>query len=308
MVNKITTNIDLHNFEVKDKADEDAALFEMLAQIKMWLSEKGINRNKVYSILLNKLIYYSARELALVNPAFKISGGWYRYGPCFEAMREREMSEETIEISDTKNKTVVEEIIKVCEEEVPIYLKTIEKGIRTENRYFYDYLMHIYTSPKRMVYPELANFYPAKHKLSKEVLDVAYDSKSNTHALTRMVIKFNSEITKSKYVSFVGIDYSTICKVHDFTLALEETLVQSKELESQGKVNLELMSTSQHMAHVFDEIPLGSFAYKNYYSTYVDVSPEEESMKKEGFLGQAQRYLTRTESNTLQMLSTLQHV
>lgn len=292
----ITTRrpIDLHRIEVNDKAKELVVLTELQGQIRKWLTEHAIPMNKVYTILINKLVYYSVREINQnINPQLKISSGWYKYGPCFEAMREREMDQYTFGLmSPTKN--YVDEVAKICETEVPIYMKTLNEDIKNSGRYFYDYLKHIYTDKDRMIYSELSGFYPAKHDLEYFALKAAYAPNSiNKGDITKHIIRFNSEIANTRYSNFVGLDENLIERVFDFTIALEQILISNKELKEKEKSDELIEAYAKTMSHEFDHTTLMIFAYKNYLATYRDVNQDEEAAKKSAFSDQVNSYFSK---------------
>lgn len=292
-----TKPVDLYSIKVHDKLNETLAIYEIQGQIKHWLKEnkEKYPLSEITTLLINKLVYYSMLSISdTVNSELKISSGWYKYGPCFEVMRDKEMDLVNYYISETRN-YCVDEIAKVCEEEIPIYLVATKKDLKTENRFFYTYLKHIYED--KNVYPELGGYYPNKHELAHLALSAAYNpEKIKAREISKAVLSFNREINKGTYSEFVGLDTKTIEDTHAFTIALEQTLIVNKEKSSPGSTENRVATLAKELAHSFDDIPLMIFAYKNYIRTFEDVDKKEEVQKKEAFSGEVIRYLTRTQN------------
>jgi hypothetical protein len=284
---KPLTEENIKNFKVDSEDQEDALTLNLLAQIRTWLSEKKYPVNEVNTLLINKLLYFIIKELQQKNPHIKVSGGWFRYGPCLEEYRKRgeEGTQDLTLVQPTRYKQILEAVKIVCEEQVPLFFKCLKED--KSKRYFYHYLKYIYTD--KCEYPDLKEYYIAKNELAYAFIQFAY-TKEKLPNLKKSFVDFQSAIVNKKYVNFVKISTNTQ-EVIDNYLVIMKKLVQ---LSSHSKLSKsdEFWFVTRKIAQDFEKSVLGEFSYKNYIVTYKDINRNKESKRKKYFQEEVEKFET----------------
>lgn len=299
--------IDLMTFEVTTPIDELIALDEIQGQIKKCLINRKVKPNEIETLLINKIVYYSVREIQKTNPLLNIPMGWYKYGPCFERMRTKELEMYEFNIS-RKTNDPIKEIINNCKSETPMFLKSRKIRDTPKGMYFYDYLKHIYS--ERVDFKHLKPFYQSKHELAHETYLQTFSEKNIANkTLIRKFFEFNKAICNKEYIEMVGLESKLINQVEDNLNTFLEILIANNDLRNKNELDPRIEAHSKHMVVRFEDITLGIFAYKNYKATFNDLDEEKDQEKKIAFEKQIQnnlritRYLLEENLNLLEKIN-----
>lgn len=247
--------INLYKTDTWLRQKEQNAVLEILGQIRGWLEKENLTniilRNRSSSILINKLVYFSSVNISKKNQKLQISGGWYKYGPCYDLGRRSEESLSLEMFDKLKPKQdILSEITQTCEEHVPIFLESIGR-----NNFPYAYLTFIYS--KKWEYGWLKDYYITKNNL--EILLRKAKPKIKKDDINKCFMEFDMSITNSKYHHQIEIPDDIINKILSFTSLLGELY------SNQTNLNQDLMLA---MKNYFTENILMIFSYKNYKKTF----------------------------------------
>ncbi len=251
-----SANIDLYKHKIHNWFDEQQAIFSVESQILQWLKDNGEDKdvlgNRSSSLLINKLIYFISERLEKTNPSLVISRGWYKYGPCFEHGRKGEESMSLFAFD--KHKTVsriLPEVSQECEQQVPKYLKSLEK----DGSFPYGYIHYIYS--ERCNYPWLQEYYLGKHRLSQVLSDLEH-GKTKEKDIIKAFIDFDRAIINTKYQKEINVRQIDIDKILEVTALLSCTARDPENSKTEYFRN---------MRTYFTENVLLAFAIKNYERT-----------------------------------------
>lgn len=255
--------VNLYDYQIKNETDEKIVERTFLGQILYLLKEKKYEKEDINTIFLNKVIYFSAREIEKTNSKLGLSKGWYKYGPCYEAGR---LSEQGLTKYYFKNLKPIDctipEIEKTFGEEIGPYIGTIKH----DERFFYHYLDHIYRD--RQEYKELNAFYLTKNDLSYNAFKLAYNGDISAEKFRRNLIDFEKAIIDKKYLNFIGMKDKHMDLILKATSLIGEPIIKYSEIKDKLDFDPILDNQIKNMALVFDTIIQMPFAYKNYYKTF----------------------------------------
>jgi hypothetical protein len=162
---------DLTVYKVRSMRQQKDAVNYLQAMINRWSIDKGTSIPN--PIVLNKIVYYSAKAIHAKNPSFIIESGWFRYGPCFEEGRMFEDEVHGVSIRPVSKDPPRPEVAAACEEHVGKWNEWNDRDAR-----FRGYLQYIYS--EKCDVPKLKDYYIAKHELScfLHELECSKDSKA----------------------------------------------------------------------------------------------------------------------------------
>ena len=259
---KPTGVVDLYSIEMKGAHDERVAIIEIQKQIRHWISKNfGDHESDIItitssSILLNKLMYYISNEIKKKNSNFIITGGWYKYGPCYENGRNGEgsYSLETFQCleKDRKIPDIIDEVNTVCKEHVPKFWESVNKE---HNKFPWDYLSYVYH--EKVDFPFLKSFYTSKHELLNALMhekEILKDGKK----MTRIFMDFDAAIINPKYVNQVDLKEQDVYYLTEFTTLLADCVLNNPG----GKIPV-----LADMSNYFNEYIIRLFSSKNYIKT-----------------------------------------
>jgi hypothetical protein len=258
MVVKVPS-INLYDFTTRNRESENLAIYEIQRQILRFLDDnkKRIEffKHRDSSIPINKIIYFSAKALENINKKLIISRGWYKYGPCYEGGRH---SEESLSLMVFPNlepaKTILPEIEENCKKEISIFLKTKFR------EYPYDYLTHIYN--ERVDFPEIKEFYIAKHELSNALFQWLRGEQVSSEKLNKLFINFDKEIANPRYFNLLKISDKDIDVILEYTSILNYIINNSTKIDKKSEFII------HESVNNFINIVLMIFADKNYSYTF----------------------------------------
>jgi hypothetical protein len=284
--------IDLYTFESTNRDRERLAIFAIQSQILGWLEKNDLVNKIKYaksnSIIINKLVYYAANELEKVNPRIIISRAWYKYGPCYEQGRQGEESLTLNMFPNLEpNSEILPEIEKLCEEEIPLFIQSVERS----PFYPYEYLKHIYR--EKADFPELQNFYINKHELawiSHSIASGRVGSEELSSYLSRLdeqMMSFERAILDKKYYKKVEIPENALDIFLDYT-ALMGYMIREAAEDTNDR---EKFSIAKNIVKDFIDIVLMYFACKNYRYTFRTKSTRHKENVRGTFERNSTKYL-----------------
>ncbi len=282
---------ELVEFNVTSPDQEFILVMNIFNQIRAWMAKKELPINFVNSLLLNKLTYFTVKELRNINPKILVSGGWYKYGPCLETLRangERGTTDLKI-ITPIKIKKIWPEVEKVCTEETNIFYA--DEKEQTNVKYFYKYLKHVYTDKSE--YEDLKDYYITKNELAYLFLKFAFDQKLDPN-LKLAFVRFERALMNKDYLKFVNLTESQVTIVFDY-LSIMKKLLEIHN-NSTLKKNETYWQIVRKIASDFEQDVLGEFAYLNYMATYKDIDKKREKTNKEYFKSQIKDWKEAFES------------
>jgi len=254
----LTPYVDPRKFGIRNRDDVSSAITQLHAQINKWCDDQGYLGLTAHSILVNKLMYYTEKEVQKKNEKFKIDTGWYLYGPCYENGRTYELEESPISIV-RESEEVSDEVSAVCQELVPLYYKYYKKGHMSVKR---DFLRDIYT--KKCDHKELSEYYPAKHDLQCQLWDFDYGNPefdgTEYDRISRVITQFDRVLIRGKYPEFVGLKNEEIYELLEFTPVFEEYV----RLAAEGSGSRPLFEALKSTA----DVVLKALAHLNYARTF----------------------------------------
>jgi len=216
-----TPYVELTKFSVKSVGSVRQATSEMYAQFNRWCEDNGYPRGlRVQSILVNKVLYYTEKEVQKGNDKFRIDTGWYLYGPCYEQGRTFELSHRPISIMPVSDR-VSDELAGVCEELVPRFAADYKAG--GIGGVLRNFLAYIYSN--KCDHDELREYYGAKHALQCQLWAFGglteFDPTEQAKAVTQAVTQFD-RVLLGDYPKTVSLDQETLDQILEFTPLFEE--------------------------------------------------------------------------------------
>jgi len=276
MTIEINTQItDLSSFKIKIPEDEQRVTNELVSQILGWMKKNHKPFFRVNTLIMNKLVYFSMKEIQKINDSILITNGWYKYGPCYEELREREAPDRFSDYSNfAPRSNYMEEVERVCSSEFIKFEESsnTDASASGENRYYYNYLKHVYSEMVPEELRWLQPFYQSKHDLEHLMYVLAVDPNISDdkaelqQKFSDSLFKFESAICDTDYDSHVKLG-----KIQDVTLrfsALLEPIFNDYLLSTTQQVNPKIRLFAGEFARFFDDALLMPFAYKNLISTF----------------------------------------
>ncbi|GEM_PF-4435772 len=281
-----TKKVDLYSTNIKTPEDEQFATNELVSQILGWLKRNEKPVSKGNTLIMNKLVYFSMKEIQKINNLFIITNGWYKYGPCYEQLREKD-APETMEDYRQFNPRdeYLNEVELICEREFPIFEKSSNANASTtiKEQYYYTYLKHVYSD---LVPPELKwlqPFFQSKHELEHLMYCFAFDKVEHDDK-SKLQRKFSDNLFQFES-AICDVDYDKQVKLgqlQDVTLrfcAILEPIFNDGLLSTCQK-DQKFKSFAGGVAMFFDEKILMPFAYKNLIATFESPFKEVETKKR----------------------------
>lgn len=298
---KPLTEESIKKLKINDKDSEYFFVCNIQGQIRTWLSKNRYNIKEVNTLLLNKLLYYITKELNQTYDGIRVSGGWFRYGPCLEEYRVRgeEGTQDLTLIDISDDPYMLPQVKEVCEIEIPLFFKYFKQDL--DNKYFYHYLKHIYTD--RYEYDELKDYYMGKNELAYSYLQFAFKQDLDDN-LKKSFLNFERAILNKTYTNFVHIHNTTIELVFDYLTVMKKLV----EIAPEKKSDSSFWFVAKKIAADFEKKVLGEFSYNNYLVTYRDINKKKEDISKKNFTSEIGRYeeLIKSEmSSNIQWVSEL---
>jgi len=250
--------LDLSSLKIKKKDDIEAAETSIFAQINKWLENEKIRTSNLDSILLNKLVYYIAREVQKTNPDFILDTGWYIYGPCFENGRKFEIKRTPMMIEPIA-KDVQNEVDIVCKELIPRFRKC-----QTDGTIMTDFLKYIYSEKcDKNDFREFYNYKQEIYLLLHRFNDIDHHNIGSEKPLEIHEILWNYEkiFYDSNYSSIVGLNSKEIESIKNYIELLGELI--DFELDEQKTFSL-----IKDFATAYNEIILSGLSQFNYAKTF----------------------------------------
>jgi hypothetical protein len=228
------------------------------------------------------------KEIRKINDSLLITNGWYKYGPCYEELRDKEAPDNFLDYSMfTPRMNYLDEIDTICSTEFIKFEETTRSdgSVSEEEMYYYTYLKHVYSEkiPKELNW--LQPFYQSKHELENimYVLTIDQDRSSDKAELQQKfsdsLFRFESAICDTDYANRVNLG-----RIQDVTLrfsALLEPIFNDCLLSDTSHYNPKIHAFASEVARFFDNTLLMPFAYKNLIATLE--SPFETKDKKKHF-------------------------
>lgn len=313
MASLITTKkVDLHSAKIKNQEDEGAATRELVSQVLGWLSSNGKPFSRVNTLIMNKLVYFSMKEIQKTNPSLVITNGWYKYGPCYEELREKEAPDAMEEYGAYEPRaSCLDEVGLICKREFPLFESSSKADGSTsiKERYYYTYLSHVYSECVPEGLEWIQPFFESKHKLENLMYRLAfepgeeYNKSEMQREFSDCLFQFESAICDSEYSQHVKLG-----ELQGTTLrfsSLLEPLFNDYLLSSRAGENPVLESVGKEFARFFDEGVLACFAYKNLAGTFEAPSEQTEKAKKRSFNKAADDLAERFRLRLPSLISTL---
>ncbi|MFA6214038.1 MAG: hypothetical protein WC717_02055 [Candidatus Micrarchaeia archaeon] len=284
-ITEIISKVDLHNIKVRSLSGESSAITGILSQIAGWLDEKELKEpifsRPDQSIIFNKLVFFSSKEITNQNQDMQISAGWYKYGPCYELGRSFEESLQNMMLPSLRPKKIIEEVETICAREVPLFLKC-----KPTFKYPYEYLTHVYRELCDI--PEIKQFYIAKHELGHAAYLMADNKTENTSDYEKKSVQFEAAVLKKEYDKTVKLDEDIVDTAIDYNIVMEQALMNER------------LGKQKHFEIVnnFIDVLLPVFACKNYGYTFESPRPKLKEMMPKKMEKNSQLFLRRVKELT----------
>ena len=293
-------SVDLYKFKIRNETDEGIVERVIQSQIKTLLLNKGFDHKAVNTIFFNKVIYFSAKQIHdKKNTDLLLSGGWYKYGPCYEKGRVGEGTRMFLDpLKPSKN--ITEEVESVFEEEFPIFMESMEN----QDQFFHSYLDHVYTT--RQEHDEIKEFYINKNDLCFNAYNLAYGKNEvSTKQFRRNLINFEKSILKRDYCDFAKLEESDFANSQRLISLIGEALI--KYVENKEELQDEFLESNiKSVAFMFDRFIQMPFADKNYIATFVTSSEKFRQLKETEMLNQYSKHTKFVDSKLDEAIEVLE--
>jgi len=273
-----TKPVDLYSLIVNGKAREQQATNELVTQILGWLNENDKNLKTINTLIMNKLVYFSLLELRKTNPRLMISNGWYKYGPCYEELRQYEAPDRILDYAHFKPRAFSTEVENVCKTHFALYEKS------RHEKYFFNYLKFIYSRLVPDNFVPIQPFYLAKLELSNLTYE-AFTAKETTKfadKFSRAIYDFESSVCNADYSKFCDINQADEDIMLTFT-SMIEPLYTRHIFSSDAQKSNKARSFASHLAIFFDERVLLPLSYRNLFATFQSPVEAYTKVKKRKF-------------------------
>jgi len=267
--------LDLYNLKIGNETDEGKVERVMLSQVKRLLLDKGYNCDKINTIFLNKVIYFSANKIFNnKNPGLLLSGGWYKYGPCYEKGRVGEGTRLFLEPLQP-SKRVLEEVEIVFNEEFPLFIKSAEN----DDQFYHSYLDHIYK--QKQEHDELKDFYLTKNEVCFNAYNLAFNKEGvSSEQFRKNLLDFEKAALDKDYLGFTRLNEDKVDRILKLISLVGETLI--KYTEQKDSLNDDFLEFQiKSMAFNFDKFIQMPFADKNYIATFKTNNAHFKLIKKD---------------------------
>lgn len=258
--------INLRNYKIRNLAQEELASYNIISEALGWIKDSGYTRvlsSKSISMLVNKIVYFSSRDLGL-----KITRGWYKYGPCYEKGRMPESLGVDMITGLIPSQTITKEVEAVCQEHVPIFNKGLEED------YPYEYLKYIYENKND--FSTLKEFYIKKHELAYVLQNLSknYETAKESELVEfdKKMFDFEQVITDEDYYNKVNIAKNQLSDYLDYTMSIRRLLTDS--ITNKNSSNKILVTK---ISREFINLGLAFFAEKNYVYSLTSFSDKHKT-------------------------------
>lgn len=253
-------DVDLTKLQISRRGEASGAIMALYAQINKWCEDTGYPSGlRTHSFLINKLMYFSEKEIQKKNAKFRIDTGWYLYGPCYEAGRMYEVDQAPISIVPISEK-VSNEVGRVCEELVPLFAECSKRGPGGVRR---DFLSYIYS--KKCDHDELCEYYMAKHAMQCKLWEFGdnlseIDTAGAPEEISKTITLFDKALLNGEYSGYVGLEDKQIGQLVEFTPVLEEYA----RMVAEGSASRTFFETINAVA----DVAFNALAHLNYSTTF----------------------------------------